>query len=73
MVSQKDRESIAVQLALGIAKDDLTVKINTPELEQIYQVLKKETDEAYAANLVFDFPSEAMEMPDFYLVEPEEE
>lgn len=72
MVSQQDRESIAVQLALGVAKDELTVKIDTAELEQLYQVLKRETDEAYAQGIVFDFPSESMEMPDFYLVDPVE-
>lgn len=64
-ISVKDVERIAVDLAMGLSKDELRVKIDTAELEQVYEALKRETDEALANGWVFDFPMESVEAPDF--------
>lgn len=56
-VSSRDRERIAVDVALGIPKEKLRVKIDTPELEEIYDVIKKETDEAREKGYVIEFPN----------------
>jgi len=56
-VSSRDIEKIAVDVALGISKEKLRVKIDTPELEEIYNVIKKETDEAREKGYAIEFPN----------------
>jgi chaperonin GroEL (HSP60 family) len=64
-ISVKDVERIAVDLAMGLSKDELRVKIDTLEIEQVYETLKQETDEALANGWVFDFSMDSTEAPDF--------
>jgi hypothetical protein len=64
-ISVKDVERIAVDLAMGISKDELRVKIDTVELEQVYEALKLQTEEAAANGWMFDFSMDSTEAPDF--------
>ena len=65
MVSEREIELIVLDVALRRDKSEFRVKIDTPELEKIYQTIKAETDEIYAQGGVYDFPRDAAEAPDF--------
>ena len=68
-ISMDDVQNIALELSLGVPKDELTVKIDTPELEKVYKAVKSDVDEAKANGWILDFGGEAFEAPDFVVVE----
>lgn len=65
MISARDLERLKVDISLGIPKNELRVKINSPDLELVYDSLKAEIDEAKARGLTIDFSRETFENLDF--------
>lgn len=65
MISFRDLELLKIDISLGRPKNQLRVKINSPELELVYDSLKAEIDEAKAKGFTIDFSNETFENPDF--------